>query len=210
MCLTAEFYHENMKRWEVHDPLFHTQEGKDKAARDLVKAKWKSCLNSSGMNWSKLDSGMWIDFSSGITDVIVSGMCIWTEPVHSSIHYSIPMHLSWPGSPGELEPIPACIRRQAEYTHSFSVDFAPSPCVGDGFPPGAPISLPTRRFRELETLRLRGGVNLRASRAPKVKPERINQVFLWLLFWEVMPWSNFHNISDTSLSAVGPWWLWFQ
>lgn len=92
------------------------------------------------------------------------------------------MHLSWPGSPGELEPIPACIRRQAEYTHSFSVDFAPSPCVGDGFPPGAPISLPARRFRELETLRLRGGVNLRASRAPKVKPERINQVFLWLLF----------------------------
>lgn len=43
---------------------------------------------------------------------------------------------------------------------------------------------PSRRvgFRELETLRLRVGVNPRANRAQKVKPKKDKPGFLWLLF----------------------------
>lgn len=83
MDFTTKFYHKNMKRWEVHDPVFYNQEGKDNEAKDLSKAKWKSCLNSSGMKWSRSESSMWIDFNSGITDVTMSAMCIWTD--HPSI-----------------------------------------------------------------------------------------------------------------------------
>lgn len=50
--------------------------GGDKEAKDQIKAKLKSCLNSSGIKWPKFESRMWIDFNSGIADVILSAMCI--------------------------------------------------------------------------------------------------------------------------------------
>lgn len=117
-------------------------------------------------------------------------------------HLLFNTHLFCSGSPGKLEPTPACIRRQAEHTlvyhrmntyrqsHSgsvlrpkwpFCVEFSCSPCACMCFLLGAPFS-PHMQIWWTGDSQFPVGVKVSVKQAPKGEIGKVKRG--WLHFWE--------------------------
>lgn len=108
MCFITKFYHKDMKRWEVHDPVSTITRGGTKKPTAWVKP-WKVMpkflRHEMVQVW--IQHVDWFQFRHDRCHHVCAVYLIWAHPLFN-------IHLLCSGSSGNFEPISACIRRQAE------------------------------------------------------------------------------------------------